>query len=61
VITQLAAVGSAVDRAGFAIVSTALRDCLADESASEEAASGESASTSRPSVDEIERLFLSLA
>ena len=28
VITQLAAVGKALDRAGFQIVSTALRECL---------------------------------
>ncbi|GAA3018912.1 metal-sensitive transcriptional regulator [Microbacterium dextranolyticum] len=53
VVTQLAAVSSALDRAGFAIVSTALRECLADPEAAE-AADGVTA-------DELEKLFLMLA
>lgn len=53
VVTQLAAVSSALDRAGFTIVSTALRECLADPEAAE-AADGITA-------EELERLFLMLA
>jgi DNA-binding FrmR family transcriptional regulator len=49
VVTQLAAVSKAVDRAGFAVIAVALRRCLADP-ASREA-----------DVDSLERLFLSLA
>ena len=30
VVTQLAAVSSALDRAGFTIISTAMKDCVAD-------------------------------
>lgn len=54
VVTQLSAVTSALDRAGFAIVSTAMRDCVADPDAT--AADGE-----RLTVAELEKLFLSLA
>ncbi len=49
VVTQLAAVSSALDRAGFAIVSTAMRDCVRD---------GDDAELT---VEELEKLFLSLA
>ena len=47
VVTQLAAVSRALDRAGFKIVANNMRQCLA----------GESALT----TDELERLFLALA
>jgi DNA-binding FrmR family transcriptional regulator len=47
VVTQLAAVARAIDRAGFKIVASNMRQCL----------SGESALT----ADELERLFLALA
>ena len=50
VVTQLAAVSSALDKAGFAIVSSAMRKCLSDDGT-------ESALT----VDELEKLFLTLA
>lgn len=50
VVTQLAAVSRALDRAGFAIVSTGLRQCLA-ESGGEETVDSK----------ELEKLFLSLA
>ena len=50
VVTQLAAVSSALDRAGFVIVSTAMRQCIA--------APGEKDSLT---VDELEKLFLTLA
>ncbi len=47
VVTQLAAVSRALDRAGFKIVATNMRQCLNGESAM--------------STDELERLFLALA
>lgn len=50
VVTQLAAVSSALDRAGFTIVSSAMRQCL----------SGDDQENSL-TVDELERLFLTLA
>ena len=50
VVIQLAAVGKAIDRAGFAVISTALKHCVADDA--EEGA---------PSMDELEKLFLTLA
>ena len=54
VVTQLAAVSSALDRAGFAIVATAMRDCVADP---EGIATAEDGLTS----EELEKLFLMLA
>tara|TARA_B100000378_G_scaffold181457_1_gene146758 strand:- start:1531 stop:1818 length:288 start_codon:yes stop_codon:yes gene_type:complete len=53
VVTQLAAVTSALDRAGFAIVSTAMRDCVVDPDGAE--------ATEGLTVDELEKLFLTLA
>jgi DNA-binding FrmR family transcriptional regulator len=50
VVTQLAAVSRALDRAGFKIIASGLRDCITrsdDEPA--------------VSIDELEKLFLSLA
>ena len=47
VVTQLAAVSRALDRAGFKIIASNMRDCLAGDSAM--------------SADELERLFLTLA
>ena len=47
VVTQLAAVSRALDRAGFKIVATNMRQCMSGESAM--------------STDELERLFLALA
>jgi len=52
VVTQLAAVTSALDRAGYAIIASAMRDCVVDPDASE--AQGLTA-------DDLEKLFLSLA
>ena len=49
VIIQLAAVSKALDRAGFTIVSSAMRDCITDPD-------------SQPMTpDELEKLFLTLA
>lgn len=53
VITQLAAVSSALDRAGFAILSNAMQECIA---APEAALANEGLTT-----DEVEKLFLMLA
>jgi DNA-binding FrmR family transcriptional regulator len=47
VVTQLAAVSRALDRAGFKIVASNMRQCVSGESAM--------------SADELERLFLALA
>ena len=54
VITQLAAVSRALDRAGFKIIASGLRDCL-DTSP---AAAGDAPGLT---LDELEKLFLSLA
>lgn len=56
VVTQLAAVSSAIDRAGFAIISTAMRECIthAPEADAQE-------TTERLTVEELEKLFLTLA
>jgi DNA-binding FrmR family transcriptional regulator len=52
VVTQLAAVSRALDRAGFKIVATGLRECL----------TGEGADGSEPMTEaELEKLFLALA
>ncbi|WP_067897475.1 metal-sensitive transcriptional regulator [Nocardia vaccinii] len=52
VVTQLAAVSHALDRAGFKIVATGLRECT----------TGESADGTEPlSEAELEKLFLALA
>ena len=49
VVQQLSAVSKAVDRAGFLVVAGALKDCLTDEPGDGER------------IDELEKLFLSLA
>ena len=53
VVTQLAAVSSALDRAGFAIVSTAMKECVATPDAER----GDNDLT----TEELEKLFLMLA
>ena len=50
VVTQLAAVNRALDRAGFAIVSTGLKQCLSEPGGAEAA-----------DVKAMEKLFLTLA
>ena len=56
VVTQLAAVSSALDKAGFQIIATAMKNCLVegDEADADAAASG-------VSMGELEKLFLSLS
>ncbi len=49
VVTQLAAVSRALDRAGFAVVATGLKQCIAD------------GGTDSLDVQKMEKLFLSLA
>lgn len=67
VVTQLAAVSKALDRAGFVIVSTALRQCLVEGDAPDDAPTGTERTATgtgdsrRLTVDEVEKLFLSLA
>jgi DNA-binding FrmR family transcriptional regulator len=52
VVTQLAAVSRALDRAGFKIVATGMRHCI----------TGNQSGTGPPlTEDELEKLFLSLA
>lgn len=50
VVTQLAAVSRALDRAGFAIVATGLKQCLSEEGGADGL-----------DVKKMEKLFLSLA
>jgi DNA-binding FrmR family transcriptional regulator len=57
VVTRLSAVSSALDKAGFAIISSAMRDCLADERPGE----ASDARNPRIDVDELEKLFLTLS
>lgn len=52
VLTQLAAASRALDRAGFKLVASGLRECIAQPAASER---------NLPSEEELERLFLALA
>jgi len=52
VVTQLSAVSSALDKAGFAIIASAMRDCLAED---------ENAGDGKPKVEDLEKLFLSLS
>lgn len=54
VVTQLSAVSTALDRAGFVIVSSAMQYCITDP---ETAAEEEDGLT----VEELEKLFLSLS
>ncbi len=49
IVTQLAAVSKALDRAGFAVIAAGLRECLNDPN------------QSGADIDQIEKLFLSLA
>ncbi len=52
VVTQLAAVSRALDRAGFKIVATGLRECLTENT---------SGAKDQMSEAELEKLFLALA
>lgn len=52
VITQLSAVSGALDKAGFAIIAQAMQQCFSDP---------ENSGENSPSVEELEKLFLSLS
>lgn len=51
IVTQLAAVNRALDRAGFAIIATGLKQCLVEQEEGRES----------PDLPMLEKLFLSLA
>ena len=53
VVTQLAAVSTALDRAGFAIISSAMQHCIADPERAEQ--------EEKLTVEELEKLFLTLS
>lgn len=53
VVTQLSAVSGALDKAGFAIIATAMKECMALE--------GEGSKKSDLAVEDLEKLFLSLS
>lgn len=55
VVSQLSAVTGALDKAGFAIISSAMRECVG------ESAGARAADADPITVDELEKLFLSLA
>jgi DNA-binding FrmR family transcriptional regulator len=52
VVTQLAAASRALDRAGFKVIATGLRQCMLD---------GDGDETAEADRERLERLFLSLA
>lgn len=52
VVTQLSAASSALDKAGFAIIATAMRECVMSDGDDTDG---------KPSVDDLEKLFLSLS
>ena len=54
VVTQLSAVSSALDKAGFAIISNAMRECLTEPGSGDD-------SDNRMTVEELEKLFLTLS
>ncbi len=53
VVTQLSAVSSALDKAGFSIIATAMKECVSDD--------GSRTSEGDLSVEDLEKLFLSLS
>lgn len=53
VVTQLAAVSGALDKAGFAIIATAMKECVAEE--------GKPHKEGALAVEDLEKLFLSLS
>ncbi|MEO7007278.1 MAG: metal-sensitive transcriptional regulator [Terrimesophilobacter sp.] len=55
VVTQLSAVSAAIDRAGFMIIASAMKECITQKPGDE------TSSATQPSVEELEKLFLTLA
>ena len=60
VVTQLSAVRGALDKAGFELISSAMRDCIADSPAAPRAGDADSAAGRKPTLEEIRGLFLRL-
>jgi len=58
VVIQLSAVSAAIDRAGFAIIASAMRDCMRDDVT---ALSGGADDPGAERLADLEKLFLSLA
>ena len=52
VVTQLSAVSSALDKAGFAIIASAMKECVTDDSDGKDG---------KATVEDLEKLFLSLS
>ncbi|GGC03227.1 metal-sensitive transcriptional regulator [Cellulomonas carbonis] len=61
VVTQLSAVSRALDRAGFAIIASGMRQCLTEPAAGAAVADGGEGEQPRLDVAKLEKLFLSLA
>ena len=57
VVTQLAAVSKALDRAGFLIVSTAMQDCLREPTGDQ---NPDAADPKDMDIEELEKLFMML-
>ena len=53
VVTQLSAVSSALDKAGFSIIATAMKECVSED--------GSRTAEGDLSVEDLEKLFLSLS
>jgi DNA-binding FrmR family transcriptional regulator len=53
VVTQLSAVSSALDKAGFSIIATAMKECVSED--------GFRSSEDDLTVEDLEKLFLSLS
>lgn len=51
VVTQLAAVSSAIDRAGFAVIASAMKECLRDDTSDDQDIE----------LADLEKLFMSLS
>jgi len=51
VVTQLAAVSSAIDRAGFAVIASAMKECLRDDTGDDQDVE----------LADLEKLFMSLS
>lgn len=52
VVTQLSAVSSALDKAGFAIIASAMKECVAEDNDGKDG---------KATVEDLEKLFLSLS
>lgn len=59
VVIQLSAVSRALDRAGFLVISSAMRECLAPEEEDDKTANADSNAKLTP--EELEKLFLMLS